>query len=78
MKLKKNDKKVTAYVPFDGSLNYVSENDAVLISGLGRGGRAVGDMPGVKYKCVTVDGTSLRALYLGKRGKRWGLRRRGS
>ncbi|CAG8487075.1 2235_t:CDS:2 [Diversispora eburnea] len=41
VQLIKNGKKVTAFVPNDGCLNYVEENDEVLIAGFGRKGRAV-------------------------------------
>ncbi|KAJ2494511.1 ribosomal protein S23 [Coemansia sp. RSA 2049] len=62
----KNGKKITAFVPNDGCLNYVDDNDEVLISGFGRKGRAVGDIPGVRFK---VSGVSLLALYKEKKEK---------
>ena len=38
----------------DGCLNFIDENDEVLISGFGRRGHAVGDIPGVRFKaCAT-------------------------
>ncbi len=40
--LRKNGKKIAAFVPLDGSLNFINENDEVLVSGLGRKGHAVG------------------------------------
>jgi hypothetical protein len=48
VQLIKNGKKVTAFVPNDGCLNFVDENDEVLISGFGRRGKAKGDIPGVR------------------------------
>lgn len=42
----KNGKKITAFVPRDGCLNYIEENDEVLVAGFGRKGHAVGDIPG--------------------------------
>jgi small subunit ribosomal protein S23e len=42
VQLIKNGKKVTAFVPNDGCLNFVDENDEVLISGFGRRGKAKG------------------------------------
>ena len=66
VQLKKNGKKVTAFVPMDGSLNYINDNDEVLISGFGRSGHAVGDIPGVRFVVVCVKGKSLNALYNGK------------
>ena len=43
----KNGKKITAFVPRDGCLNYIEENVEVLVAGFGRKGYAVGDIPGV-------------------------------
>lgn len=34
-----------------GCLNFVDENDEVLISGFGRKGKAKGDIPGVSSSC---------------------------
>merc|ERR1712055_257713 len=38
VQLIKNGKKITAFVPNDGCLNYIEENDEVLVSGFGRKG----------------------------------------
>ena len=46
VQLVKNGKKVTAFVPKDGCLNFIEENDEVMIAGFGRSGHAVGDIPG--------------------------------
>merc|ERR1719264_2140839 len=32
------------------SLNYIDENDEVLIAGFGRRGHAKGDIPGIRFK----------------------------
>ena len=45
VQLIKNGKTITAFVPNDGSLNFIEENDEVLIAGFGRKGHAVGDIP---------------------------------
>eukprot|EP00124_Ichthyophonus_hoferi_P005926 Ihof_evm1s1050 gene=Ihof_evmTU1s1050 len=63
VQLIKNGKRITAFVPNDGCLNYVEENDEVMIAGFGRKGHAVGDIPGVRFKVVKVAGVSLIALY---------------
>lgn len=68
--LKKNGKKIAAFVPKDGCLNFLSENDEVMVAGFGRKGHAVGDIPGVRFKIIAVKGTSLKALYLGKAEKK--------
>merc|ERR1719371_89178 len=65
----KNGKKITAFVPNDGCLNFVDENDEVLIAGFGRRGHAVGDIPGVRFKVVKVAGVSLLALFKEKKEK---------
>lgn len=65
----KNGKKITAFVPRDGSLNFVDENDEVLVAGFGRSGHAVGDIPGVRFKIVKVSNTGLYALWTGKKEK---------
>ena len=67
---------MTAFVPNDGCLNFIEENvcllklksqDEVLIAGFGRKGKAVGDMPGVRFKVVKVSSVSLLALYKEKK-----------
>lgn len=50
VQLIKNGKKITAFVPRDGCLNHIEENDEVLVAGFGRKGHAVGDIPGVRFK----------------------------
>lgn len=69
VQLIKNSKKITAFVPRDGCLNYIDENDEVLIAGFGRKGHAVGDIPGVRFKVVKVSNVALSALYRGKKDK---------
>ena len=69
VQLIKNGKKITAFVPRDGCLNFVDENDEVLIAGFGRSGHAVGDIPGVRFMVVCVSKTSLLALFRGKKEK---------
>jgi len=71
--LRKNGKKIAAFVPRDGCLNFLNENDEVLIAGLGRKGHAVGDLPGIRFKVVAVKGISLLALYKGKKEKKWSI-----
>lgn len=69
VQLIKNGKKIAAFVPNDGCLNFIEENDEVLISGFGRRGHAVGDIPGVRFKVVKVSGVSLWALFREKKEK---------
>ena len=63
----KNGKKSQAFVPSDGCLNFIEENDEVLVAGFGCKGHAIGDIPGVRFKVVKVANVSLLALYKGKK-----------
>ncbi|XP_067554821.1 small ribosomal subunit protein uS12-like, partial [Pseudorca crassidens] len=67
VQLIKNGKKITPFVHNDGCLNFIEENDEVLVSGFGRKGHAVGDIPGVCFKVVRVASVTLLALYKGKK-----------
>ncbi|KAK2760875.1 40S ribosomal protein S23 [Arachnomyces sp. PD_36] len=69
VQLIKNGKKVAAFVPNDGCLNFVDENDEVLLAGFGRKGKAKGDIPGVRFKVVKVSGVGLSALWKEKKEK---------
>uniref|UniRef100_A0A2P2I7D0 Small ribosomal subunit protein uS12 n=1 Tax=Hirondellea gigas TaxID=1518452 RepID=A0A2P2I7D0_9CRUS len=69
VQLIKNGKKIAAFVPNDGCLNFIDENDEVLVSGFGRAGHSVGDIPGVRFKVVKVAGVSLKALFTEKKDK---------
>ncbi|ACL11696.1 MULTISPECIES: 30S ribosomal protein S12 [Desulfurococcus] len=70
VQLVKNGKVVTAFVPWDGGVNYIDEHDEVIIEGIGGPlGGSLGDIPGVRYKVVMVNGVSLKALWLGKKQK---------
>jgi len=70
VQLIKNGKVVTAFLPGDGALNVVDEHDEVIIEGIGGSrGRSMGDIPGVRWKVVTVNGISLKDLVLGKKEK---------
>lgn len=70
VQLTKNGKRVTAFVPWDGSINYIDGTDEVVISGFGRSGRTKGDIPGCRFKVIKVAGIGLYALFRGKREKR--------
>lgn len=69
VQLKKNNKRITCFVPRDGGMTFIDENDEVLIAGFGRSGHAVGDLPGVRFQVVKVAGVSLYALWLKKKEK---------
>ena len=70
MQLKKNGKSITASLPGDGALNFIEEHDRVIVEGIGGAkGRAVGDLPGVRWKVTKVNGVSLEALIKGIKEK---------
>jgi SSU ribosomal protein S12P len=70
IQLVKNGKQVTAFLPGDGALNYIDEHDEVVVEGIGGSqGRAMGDIPGVRWQVSTVNGVSLKMLVLGKKEK---------
>merc|ERR1711865_587280 len=69
VQLIKNRKKITAFVPRDGCLNFVEENGEVLVAGFGRSGHAKGDIPGVRFKIAKVAGVGLWALFREKKEK---------
>jgi len=70
VQLIKNGKQVTAFVPGDGALNFIDEHDEVIIERIGGPqGKAYGDLPGVRFKVVKVNGVSLKALLLVKKAK---------
>ena len=70
VQLIKNGKVVTAFAPGDGAINYIDEHDEVVIEVIGgRLGRSKGDIPGVRYKVIKVNGISLKELVKGRKEK---------
>jgi small subunit ribosomal protein S12 len=70
IQLLKNGRLVTAFLPGDGALNYIDEHDEVLIEGIGGPrSRSMGDIPGVRYKVIAVNGVDLKLLVLGRASK---------
>jgi len=70
VRLIKNGKQVTAFVPRDGAIKHIAEHDQVMIEGVGGSqGGAVGSMSGVKYKVVKVNNISLEMIRIGKKQK---------
>ena len=70
VQLIKNGKSVTAFLPRDGAMNFIDEHDEVHIEGMGATlGGAMGDIPGVRFKVLKVNGISLKQLVLGKKEK---------
>jgi len=70
VQLIKNGKVVTAFLPGDGSLLFINEHDEVIIERIGGPeGRAYGDLPGVRFKVIKVNGVSLTELLRGRKQK---------
>lgn len=70
VQLIKNGRQVTAFCVGDGAINFIDEHDEVLIEGIGgRMGRSYGDLPGVRFKVVKVNGVALEELVLGRKEK---------
>jgi ribosomal protein S12/intein/homing endonuclease len=66
----KNGKQVTAFLPGDGALNFVDEHDEVTLEGIGGSmGRAMGDIPGVRWQVSKVNGVSLNEMVYGRKEK---------
>lgn len=67
VQLIKNGRQVTAFAPGNNAISFIDEHDEVIIEGIGgRMGRSMGDIPGVRYKVVKVNGVSLKELIKGK------------
>jgi len=70
VQLIKNGRQVTAFLPGDGALNFVDEHDEVIIERIGGPeGRAYGDLPGVRFRVIKVNGVSLKELLRGRKQK---------
>jgi small subunit ribosomal protein S12 len=66
----KNGRVITAFLPGDGALNLIDEHDEVVVEGIGGSrGRAMGDIPGVRWKVITANGVSLKELVYGRKQK---------
>ena len=66
----KNNRVVGAFVPHDGSINFIDEHDEVTIEGMGGSQRGqMGSIPGMKYKVVEINGASLEEVRTGRKDK---------
>jgi len=66
----KNGRQVTSFAPGDGAIGFIDEHDEVIIEGIGGAkGGAKGDIPGVRYKVISVNGVSLKELVKGRKEK---------
>ncbi|MBI2970796.1 MAG: 30S ribosomal protein S12 [Candidatus Aenigmarchaeota archaeon] len=70
VRLVKNGKQITAFVPKTGAINFISEHDHVLVGGQGGSqGGAVGSISGVKWKVLKVNDVDLEQVRRGKKQK---------
>jgi len=66
----KNGRSVTCYCPGEGAIKKIDEHNEVLIERMGAPQRrAFGDMPGVKFKVIKVNGVSLKEIVKGRKEK---------
>jgi small subunit ribosomal protein S12 len=67
VQLIKNGRQVTAFLPGDAATKLVDEHDEVVIECIGgKMGRAMGDIPGVRWRVLKVNDQSVSALLKGK------------
>ncbi|MDD3454474.1 MAG: 30S ribosomal protein S12 [Methanothermobacter sp.] len=67
VQLIKNGKQITAFAPGDGAIGFIDEHDEVIVEGIGGlAGRAMGDIPGVRWKVTKVNNVSLQEMVKGK------------
>ena len=65
--LVKNGKQITAFVPGNNAIKFIEEHDEIIIEGMGgKMGRAVGDIPCIRWRVIKVNDQSLPALIKGK------------
>jgi small subunit ribosomal protein S12 len=70
VQLIKNGKTVGAYVPGDGTINFIEPHDEVTIQGLGGSQRGqMGCIPGMKYRVISINGVDLYQIIKGKKDK---------
>lgn len=70
VQLIKSGKELTAFAPKDKAIKFIDAHDQVTVEGIGgRKGGPIGDLWGVRYKVVKVNGQSLEMLRKGKKEK---------
>jgi len=67
VQLTKNGKQVTAFIPGNLAQRFIDEHDEVIVERIGgKQGRAMGDIPGVRFKVIKVNDQPLPRLVSGK------------
>jgi len=71
VQLSKNGRTVTAYAGYGpGAIKHIDEHNQVIIERMGAPQRrAYGDMPGVKYRVIKVNGVSINEIVKGRKEK---------
>ena len=70
VQLVKNGKVVTVFMPRTGAMKVIDEHNEVIIERIGGPQRgAKGDLPGVKFRVIKVNGVSLQQILKGKKEK---------
>jgi small subunit ribosomal protein S12 len=70
LQLIKNGRQITAFCVGDGAINFIDEHDEVMVEGIGGSmGRSYGDIPGVRFKVIQVNGVSLDEMVRGRKEK---------
>ena len=63
VQLSKNGKSIAAFLPGNNASKFVNEHDEVMVEGIGGiKGKSKGDIPGIRWKVIQVNGRSLNAL----------------
>ena len=67
VQLSKNGKTIAAFLPGNNASKFVNEHDEVMVEGIGGiKGKSKGDIPGIRWRVIKVNGQSLNALIRGK------------
>ena len=67
VQLIKNGRQITAFMPRSGAQKMVDEHDEVIVECIGGAmGKSKGDIPGVRWSVIKVNGQSLNDLLSGK------------
>ena len=70
IRLLKNGKQITAFVPRTGAIKHIGEHGQVTVEGVGGGqGGSSGSMGGVKWRVSKVNNVSLEMVRRGKKQK---------
>ncbi len=70
VQLIKNGKQITAFAPHDKAITFIDEHDEVMVEKLRASKRGtLGDLPGVRWKVVKVNGIPLQEMRKGKKEK---------